>query len=308
MLPRDSERHTMTHHAKAVVKCAINYRGQRREIFRRYVFGASRRITPFVGVEQGGIRFILPTRDTLVGLDTFIHGHYEIEKLAQALALAHKYGGKPLAGQDLLDIGANIGTTSIPAVKEHKAAHVWAFEPAPDNVRLLRCNIHLNDLSERITVVPVALSDHDGEADLGLSKMGGGDHRVMTSNEEGYFGESSWDRISVPVRRLDEMVDELGIDLSRVALAWLDTQGYEARILVGASGLTSSTVPVLTEYWPYGLRRNKSLDLFHDLVADRYSTVVDIGGSRPRICEAAKVASIAERYDGASYTDLLLVK
>ena len=39
-------------------------------------------------------------------------------------------------------------------------------------------------------------------------------------------------------------------------LIWMDTQGFEANILLGAKKLISSGAPIVLEFWPYGLKLN----------------------------------------------------
>ena len=50
------------------------------------------------------------------------------------------------------DIGANIGLYSIYAATKHNKLKAFAFEPSTNNLAILTRNIHINDLSESITV------------------------------------------------------------------------------------------------------------------------------------------------------------
>ena len=76
-------------------------------------------------------------------------------------------------------------------------------------------------------------------------------------------------------------------------------------MLAGAAKLLAAKVPVFCEYWPYGLRRAGGFDRFNAIVAASFSEVVDVrdGSSLP----AARVAELADRYQGERYSDLLLV-
>jgi FkbM family methyltransferase len=66
-------------------------------------------------------------------------------------------------GAVLWDVGANVGLYSIYAAKRAKA-RVFAFEPSVFNLELLARNIFLNGLQEKVTIVPVALSDTLGQS------------------------------------------------------------------------------------------------------------------------------------------------
>ena len=73
----------------------------------------------------------------------------------------------------LWDVGANVGLYSIYAAKK-KNLQVIAFEPSVFNLELLARNLFLNDLQDKVTIAPFALSDG-----LGTSVM------HMTSTEWG---------------------------------------------------------------------------------------------------------------------------
>jgi hypothetical protein len=67
------------------------------------------------------------------------------------------------------------------------------------------------------------------------------------------------------------------ISAAEIDLVWMDVQGHEAHVLAGATCLAG--VPVVTEFWPFGLRRAGALARFHELTAGRRS--VDLDGSGP---------------------------
>lgn len=64
-------------------------------------------------------------------------------------------------GSVVWDVGANIGLYSIYAAKA-QSCRVYAFEPSVFNLELLARNIYLNDLQNKITIVPIALTDKRG--------------------------------------------------------------------------------------------------------------------------------------------------
>ena len=57
------------------------------------------------------------------------------------------------------DIGANIGIYSIYAAQKHDNIKIIAFEPSTNNLRTLSRNIYLNDLTEKVIISQIALSD-----------------------------------------------------------------------------------------------------------------------------------------------------
>ena len=295
-------------HLRAATKYLVNYHGQRNSIARQYLFDLCGRISPNIAVQVGGIRYFLSTADREVSRKTFISGGFEQEKVSQTLRLIEERTGQSVVGKEWIDIGANIGTTTVPAVRLFGAAHVWAFEPSPDNVTLLMCNVIANSISEQVTVLPIALSNVTGPAVLELSPDSWGDHRIVTSTMDGLFHEASRSHVCVRAETFDQIARERGISMDRVGLVWMDTQGHEGRILEGAAVIFESSVPVLTEYWPYGLGRAGCLDSFNDLVARHYSWIIDIGSpGGVREFPAAHVGRLQTNYEGLSYTDLLLL-
>ena len=63
----------------------------------------------------------------------------------------------------VIDIGANIGTFAVRAAVAAPEARVYCYEPAPDTCRLLRRNLALNGLQERVTVDQRAVCGSSGE-------------------------------------------------------------------------------------------------------------------------------------------------
>jgi hypothetical protein len=59
----------------------------------------------------------------------------------------------------LWDVGANVGLYSIYAAKKREC-QVVAFEPSVFNLELLARNLFLNSLQERVSLVPLALSNN----------------------------------------------------------------------------------------------------------------------------------------------------
>jgi FkbM family methyltransferase len=52
-----------------------------------------------------------------------------------------------------LDIGAYLGAVTVALALDNPALRVYAIEPVPDNVRLLRENVERNDVADRVRVI-----------------------------------------------------------------------------------------------------------------------------------------------------------
>ncbi|MBA2461611.1 MAG: FkbM family methyltransferase [Actinobacteria bacterium] len=295
-----------------MLRWILNFRGQRRAIGRAYLFDALGRVTPAVAVDTEGLRLHLNTADRMVSRGIFANGLWErpmFERMTQELAARGLDAA--LDGKVFLDIGANIGTASCHAVSAYGAAQSWAFEPAPENVWFLRQNIVANGLEDRVRLHACALSDQDGSVALELSDVNAGDHRVRTAAADAstaLLGESKWSTAEVVARRLDGFVEDGTLHLDRVSLAWIDVQGHEAHVLGGALALLSSQVPIVCEFWPYGLRRAGGFERFAEQLAGRRSGFVDLNRPTGEALPLSALGALAEdlgRPDEA--TDLLLL-
>jgi len=281
-------------------------------IGRRYVFDALGRVTPSVAVDTDGLRLYVSTSDREVSRETFARGAYERELLGRALRALHRLGVSQggLQGRGFLDVGANIGSATCLAVGQHGAAEAWAFEPAPDNVRLLRQNVLVNGIDHVTHVHAEALSDHEGLVALELSDDLWGDHRVRSEGDDadrrlGLLEEARRRCIKVQARRLDSMVEEGSLKLGSLGMAWIDVQGHEGHVLAGARGLLASDVPIVCEYWPYGLERAGGLERFHTLIEGARSGFIDLATDGAPILPSGRLRDL--RYSGLAGTDVLLL-
>lgn len=287
----------------------------RAALLRSYLFDAIGRESPAVAVQVGDIWYFVPTKDVL-GKLTFLEGGFEQHVMQAAVGLIEERLGYPLlVGRTFVDVGANIGTSTIPALKLLGARHAIAVEPAAENCRLLRANVAANNLEGRVTVVQVALSEQAGEHQLEIGPDNSGDCRIRITSEPGSIGESNWATETVSTATFDNVCAERAIRMEDVGLVWMDTQGHEAHVLEGATSLLHSSVPVLAEYWPYGLRRAGALERLHAIVAANYRVVVDVRASmrskRVEELPASSVEALAARYDSENhweYTDIALLK
>jgi FkbM family methyltransferase len=287
---------------------------RRRLVPRAVFFDVASRFTPAVAVDASGLRYWVSTTDRFVGRETFLTGGFDddaMERIMTALALHSPSFG--LEGRTILDIGANIGTTTIPLLRRFGARRAIVFEPEPSNLRLLALNCLDNGVLDRVAIHALALSDRDGEVTLALSPTNSGDHRVLVAGERagGDLDEEQRTTVGVPALRLDALVERGDVDLGALGLVWMDAQGHEGQILAGARSLLGGPTPIVTELWPYGLRRHGGLDQMCALLAEHYAAVVEMGAPErpmaPAVVPTSDLDALVARYDGVSFTDLLLL-
>lgn len=241
------------------------------------MFHAVAPATPVVALESDGLRFLVETADLGPGRIMFTRGSLEADVLEIAVAAASLSGGPRAADGCFVDVGANIGAASVLALGRHGFRTAVAVEPNASNAALLRANLALNGLEDRCTTVVAAAGDADASVELELSPDNFGDHRIRIPGAgPGEFREEGRAVRPVAQRTLDAILEEQGIPAGEVALLWVDVQGYEAQVLEGANGILAEGVPVVIEFWPYGLRRSGGLDALCALLERRFAAFIDL--------------------------------
>jgi FkbM family methyltransferase len=249
--------------------------------------------------------YVVNTSDTTIGLDTFVEREaYDSPKLRSVIALLPPTHTK----QTLVDIGANIGTISVNAVANGLFERAIAFEPEPNNFRLLKANVALNNLDGRFVLHNAALSDNsEGTLEFELSADNHGDHRVRVAGDAGHFSEEKREVISVKSDILDNHSDEFDRNST---LIWIDTQGYEGLVFSGARAVIANRIPICMEFWPYALERAGGIErLVGVFRGSPYQTVIDLrnpGRQLPMSSETLRDIANGIGFDG-EFTDLLVL-
>jgi FkbM family methyltransferase len=147
-------------------------------------------------------------------------------------------------GGVFVDVGASIGFITVRAAR--RAQRVIAVEPHPVRFDYLRRNVALNQLTN-VTCIHCALGSEEGVVTLFDIEPTLGPHPLDVSTTPGR-GE----RYEVPVRRLDDLVDD------DVRVVKIDVEGDELNVLDGAVHLLEKkptlVVECLTEERANGLR------------------------------------------------------
>lgn len=166
----------------------------------------------------------------------------------------------------VVDAGAQIGYyTLLAAMEVGPAGHVYAFEPDPDSLPLLRRNVRTGGYEGWVTVVPMALSDRRGDADLFLGKGEGISSLYRTRDST--RGSEMVDRGSARVKvvSLDAYFADLG--WPRIDLIKMDIEGAERLALAGMVELArrNSHLKLIVEFCPQHIRdAGATVDDFFD--------------------------------------------
>lgn len=246
-------------------------------VARRLAWEFFRRTRPDVVIrtDVGAIR--VRTTNRAIGAQLFTRRAYEADIMRGALeALAG--AGHHVRGRTAVDVGANIGMTTLALLRLWGADRVIAIEPEARNVADLRDTLARNGVTDRVVIHQVAVTDRAGTVSLELADANFGDHRVRVGGsrgvEDGPYGEAARPVISVPAQRLDDLLAAE----PDVAVLWVDVQGHDAAALCGARDTARLGVPAVTECWPYGLARaGVSRDEYIAVLAASYRSAVALG-------------------------------
>ena len=212
-------------------------------------------------VDSWNGRLTFNSRDRYISKYLYVDHAYEPRTLDVAMrTLGREPAMRGTQRGLVVDIGANIGMTTTALLTHGWYGKAVCFEPSPENLRLLRINIAQNALDERVTIVGSALSSAPGEATMELSDFNAGDNRMRAADAAagasgGFYREDQRRTITVPVDTLDRALRTARVDPHDVSLVWMDIQGFEAQCLAGARETLAAGMPVIMEFWPYGLSR-----------------------------------------------------
>lgn len=238
---------------------------------------------------------------------------HQEEEMKLFLQLSEKYYGVPqnVSKGYFLDIGANIGTTSLWMKKVlNPNLDIIAFEMEKENCKQFRCSCILNEVSENeIRIVEAGLSNQCGIAECMLSvrEDNMGDHRVIVNGNE----MDDWNREQIQLITLDDWISDNQVDAEAIKYIWMDVQAHEGFVIEGAlNTLTNNRIPLVMEFWPRELRNNKSLEMLIKNVSKCYDKFVcvqeymngDIGEH-----DIQELWDLAERYAQGA-VDVFLIK
>lgn len=153
---------------------------------------------------------------------------------------------KARGGGMYLDIGANIGLTTIPVAQNREVTCV-AFEPDPVNFRHLTANVAANCPHGNVTLQPLAVYAHRCTLAFELADRNLGDHRIRPDHVAG-SGQGRRE-IRVEAVALDELIPEIPGPLA----VKCDTQGAEPFVIAGGPRVLSRADLLVLEFWPYGM-------------------------------------------------------
>ena len=164
-------------------------------------------------------------------------------------------------GDVIVDIGANIGYYALQEARlVGDNGKVYAIEPVPENVELLKKNIELNDYSN-IEVFQLAVGDVNKTDYVYISDCRNTASMIKT--------QASINKVPVEVTTLDKFLENKPLP----SLIRMDVEGYEVEIIKGMGKLLKSNKPLklIVELHPlYYITKEKRKDFLDILKESRF--------------------------------------
>ncbi len=148
------------------------------------------------------------------------------------------YGFLNVKDKFVLDIGANIGDSSIYfALKGAK--QVVSLEPFPKNYETALKNIKLNNLSDKITLLPSGCSGKNGEITLDPNQEGAGSASDFVLNG-----------VKIQLKTLEELIQDYNIPDDSILK--IDCEGCEIEVILSSSRKTLQKFAQIEIEYHYG--------------------------------------------------------
>jgi FkbM family methyltransferase len=199
------------------------------------------------------------------------------------------------------DVGGNIGLYARWLATHLAARRVYTFEPMSENLDELDYNIRCGGVADRVTIVPWALSDADGEIEFQIDDVQGASGTISAVSG----GAASAGRSALALPPKSEKVRSRTIDsiigsgeLPPPDVLKIDVEGAERMVLEGGRKFFASATPRLVVE-THGIDVSRQclaflLDLGYTTAAC-VPEAVDSG--RHMIVERSYLARMVDRYD-----------
>ncbi|GAF99123.1 unnamed protein product, partial [marine sediment metagenome] len=176
---------------------------------------------------------------------------------------------KELNIQTVFDIGANTGQFASMIHNVLPEALIYSFEPLEDCYRQLCTNMRG---ASKFKAFNFALGDRDKETEIYHDTYSPSSSLLQISKLHKKVFPFTGQRTieNVKVKRLDQVIDDLNLELKKNILLKIDVQGYEDKVILGAQKSILEAKAVLAETSYHALYEGQPLfDTIYDMLRQR---------------------------------------
>ncbi|MDP9318677.1 MAG: FkbM family methyltransferase [Actinomycetota bacterium] len=273
---------------------------ERREAF----FLHAQAFTPYVAVERGDALFFIPTVEGEWQRGLFVRRRRnDMKTLAKTVGRLAAFGVTLPHDPVIIDVGANIGTTTVMALRRHGFASAVAIEPSAQTFSTLRLNLAANNLDGSVHAICAAASDRPGRVILALDAESSGSNRVKPPTS--VHAHAVAETVEVDAITLDSVVAEGIIDPGRAGLLWIDAQGHEPAVIRGAARLIKAGVPLVTATRPELPGWEQTAAALAEVLGPHYTDAIELR----RSTELRPIGEFPALLESITHsTDVLLIR
>jgi FkbM family methyltransferase len=229
-----------------------------------------------VSFERDGLVWNVKPGDE-IGWELFVDGGHQPTEIEVLLEWMRRHRVLSGTRNVFVDVGANIGTTCIPIVRE-AGCRALAIEPVSENFSRLRQNVAANGLADRIALANNAVVRQPGTLKMRLTEGRSGGHFAARSGKAADPGVTDTCE-TVEADTLPAIIAAAGLSTGEIAFVWIDVQGCEPEVIESGDILWENGVPVWSEVEPRSLRIQGEPYAFADVAAryfDRFIASSDL--------------------------------
>ncbi len=245
----------------------LNPQGGGQLAYRILHFKTARQFNYFTSCTTAdGLHYVATSKDdTIMGTMYIKRKTWSEDDMKLFQLLAKNFYGTDDSEGLFLDLGANIGTTGIYFTKKlAQNLKLLAFEPDPENFKLLRTNLILNDLYKKTTVENYGLGNEETEMTMYKAPWNPGANRLFQERDD-------QETEIIKIISLDKYFAEKNISAKDVKYIWIDTEGFEPQVLFGAKNiLTENPAPIFMEINPHWYKKSGCLDKLINFLSELY--------------------------------------
>lgn len=186
--------------------------------------GATNRKDIVVNTRAG--KFHLPNLKDMISIDLFMNGYYE-------KGLVRMLKENIPANGVMIDVGANIGSISVPLAKMRPDIKIIAVEASPWIYQVLKKNIEANNL-ENVFAINFAVYSESGKS-------------LPMFAPKDLFGKGSLKSVYTKDAEMVETITiddiKIKLDLPAIDFIKVDVEGFEASVFSGMSHRTVADKP-----------------------------------------------------------------
>jgi FkbM family methyltransferase len=172
-------------------------------------------------------------------------------------------------GGVFLDVGSNIGYCALVASKKY--SKVYAFEPVPENWKLLQKSLEDNSI-QNVEIIPKCVGNSESLELTAFADNMGGTRNIQNTQKQNVS------HMKVQSTRLYEVItlDSFTENIESIDLMKVDVEGHELQVLQGFSKNITKCKNILLELSPCSLPVETCIEILNVLKNSGY-TIYDIG-------------------------------